>query len=77
MISVSAVFAIAATTLSHQVAWASVILVSIGLGASRPPRFAAAVRVFAVLEYATLFAVVPLACWVGGVYALVRGTQFS
>ena len=53
------------------------MLVTIGLGASRPPRFAAAVRAFAALEYATLFAVVPLACWVGGVYAMVRGTQLS
>jgi type VII secretion integral membrane protein EccD len=77
MISMSTVFVIAVTTLPDQVAWASVTLVTIGLGAGRPPRFAAAGRAFAVVEYATLFAVVPLACWVGGVYATVRGTQLS
>ena len=77
MVGMSTVFVIVVTTLPDQVAWASVTLVTIGLGASRPPRFAAAGRAFAVLEYATLFAVVPLACWVGGVYATVRGTQLS
>jgi type VII secretion integral membrane protein EccD len=77
MVSVSTVFVIAVTTMPDQVAWASVTLVTIGIGASRPRRFAAAGRAFAGLEYAMLFAVVPLACWVGGVYATVRGTQLS
>jgi type VII secretion integral membrane protein EccD len=77
MVGISTVFVVVVTALPDQVAWASVMLVTVGLGASRPPRFAAAGRAFAVLEYATLFAVVPLACWVGGVYAMVRGTQLS
>jgi hypothetical protein len=42
----------------------------------RPPRLSAGIlRGLETLEYATLVAVVPLACWVGGVYALVRGTH--
>jgi type VII secretion integral membrane protein EccD len=77
MVGISTVFVIVVTTLPNQVPWACVMLVTIGLGSSRPARFAAAGRAFAVLEYAALFAVVPLACWVGGVYAMVRGTQLS
>jgi type VII secretion integral membrane protein EccD len=77
MTSASAVFVMAVAALPDQVAWASAMLVTVGLGANRPPRFTAAVRAFAALEYATLFAVVPLACWVGGFYALVRGAPLS
>jgi hypothetical protein len=76
MISVSAVFVMAMATLPGQMAWPSALLVAIGLGASGL-ELTAAVRALAALEYATLFAVIPVACWVGGVYAMVRGTQSS
>jgi hypothetical protein len=59
-----------------QVGWVSAVLIAIGLGATRPPRLnAVTARVVEVLEYAALVAVVPLACWVGGVYAMVRGVS--
>jgi hypothetical protein len=58
-----------------QTAWAGATVVAIGLGAIRTPKLTSgAVRAVELLEYATLVAVVPLACWVGGVYAMVRGT---
>jgi type VII secretion integral membrane protein EccD len=76
--SVSACFAIIAAASPAQVGWVSAALIALGLGAARPPRLnAAAQRAVEVLEYAALVAVVPLACWVGGVYAMVRGTPLS
>jgi type VII secretion integral membrane protein EccD len=72
--SVSACFAIIAAASPAQVGWVSAALIALGLGAAHPPRLnAAALRAVEVLEYAALVAVVPLACWVGGVYAMVRG----
>jgi hypothetical protein len=50
------------------------VIVAIGLALLRPPRLkAGALRALERLEYAALVAVVPLACWVCGVYAMVRG----
>jgi hypothetical protein len=72
--SASAAFAIIAMAHPAQTGWVSAVLIAIGLGAARPLRLnAVAVRAVEVLEYAALVAVVPLACWVGGVYAMVRG----
>jgi hypothetical protein len=72
---VSACFAIVAAASPAQVGWVSAALIAFGLGAAHPPRpNAAALRAVEVLEYAALVAVVPLACWVGGVYAMMRGT---
>jgi type VII secretion integral membrane protein EccD len=72
--SASAAFAITAMAHPAQTGWVSAVLIAIGLGATRPLRLnAVAVRAVEVLEYAALVAVVPLACWVGGVYAMVRG----
>ena len=74
--SVSAAFAIIATASSAQVGWVSAAIIAIGLGATRPPRLTAvARRAVEVLEYAALVAVVPMACWVSEVYAIVRGTS--
>jgi type VII secretion integral membrane protein EccD len=76
MASASAAFAIIVATAPDLTGWMSAILVAIGLGAARrPPLNAAALRAVEVLEYAALVAVVPLACWVGGVYSMVRGTH--
>ncbi|MDT5340089.1 MAG: hypothetical protein QOD90_5594 [Mycobacterium sp.] len=51
-------------------------LVVIGLVAVRRPTCGATVaRLLGRLEYAALAAVVPVACWVGGVYAVVDGFQ--
>lgn len=74
--SISASFAIFVTAHPTQVGWASAALIAAGLGATRPPRLnAVAVRAVEILEYAALVAVIPLACWVGGVYAMVRGAS--
>lgn len=76
LVSVSAAFAILVMAHPTQAGWVSAALISIGLAATRPPRLtAAAVRAVEVLEYAALVAAVPLACWVGGVYAMVRGAS--
>jgi type VII secretion integral membrane protein EccD len=76
LISVSAAFAVIATASPAQVGWVSAAIIGLGLGAARRPRLnAAALRAIEVLEYAALVAVVPLACWVSGVYAMVRGTS--
>jgi hypothetical protein len=51
-------------------------LVLVGLLTVRRPRLGATVaRLLDRLEYAALAAVVPVACWVGGVYAVVDGFQ--
>jgi hypothetical protein len=51
-------------------------LVVIGLVTARRPRCGAVMaRLLDRLEYAALVAVVPVACWVGGVYAVVDGFQ--
>jgi type VII secretion integral membrane protein EccD len=52
------------------IAAASAAILAGGPGASTNPL---AHRSVEVLEYVTLAAVVPLACWVSGVYGLVRG----
>jgi type VII secretion integral membrane protein EccD len=76
LISASAAFVIFVTAHPAQVGWVSAVLIAIGLGATRPPRLnAVTARAVEVLEYAALVAVVPLACWVGGVYAMVRGVS--
>jgi type VII secretion integral membrane protein EccD len=72
---VSAAFVVTVSAWPDQTAWAGAAVVAIGLGAIRTPKLTSgAVRAVELLEYATLVAVVPLACWVGGVYAMVRGT---
>jgi type VII secretion integral membrane protein EccD len=76
LISASAAFVIFVTAHPAQVGWVSAVLIAIGLGATRPPRLnAVTARTVEVLEYAALVAVVPLACWVGGIYAIVRGVS--
>ncbi len=75
MVSALAAFGIVVARMPDQVSLASATVVAIGFGLIRPPRLSAgAVRALEVLEYAALVAVVPLACFVGGVYAMVRGT---
>jgi hypothetical protein len=76
MASVSAAFIIIVVASPDQTGWASATIVAIGLGVVRPPGLkAGASRALEMLEYTALVAVVPLACWVGGVYAMVRGTS--
>jgi hypothetical protein len=74
----STAFVIIAVAHPAQTAWVSAVIIAIGLGAARPVRpNAATVRAVEVLEYAALVAVVPLACWIAGVYAMVRGVSLA
>jgi type VII secretion integral membrane protein EccD len=74
--SISAAVVISAMAHPTQMGWASAVLIAVGLGAARPLRLnAATVRAVETLEYAALVAVVPLACWVGGCYAMARGVS--
>jgi type VII secretion integral membrane protein EccD len=76
MVSALSAFIIVVARMPEQVSWASATVVAIGFGLVRPPRLSAgAVRSLEILEYAALVAVIPLACFVGGVYALARGTH--
>jgi type VII secretion integral membrane protein EccD len=60
-----------------QANWVCVLATAIALAmlvaAPGPPPNPLARRAVEVLEYLALAAVVPLACWVGGLYGLVRG----
>jgi type VII secretion integral membrane protein EccD len=72
--SASAAFAIVVTTAPGQAGWASAVVIAAGLGAVHRPHVGArALRAVRAIEYGALAAVVPLACWVGGAYAMVRG----
>jgi hypothetical protein len=74
MVSALSAFSIVVVKMPDEVSWVSATVVAIGFGLVRPPRLTAgAVRALEVLEYAALVAVIPLACFVGGVYAVVRG----
>ncbi|KAA0075636.1 type VII secretion integral membrane protein EccD [Mycolicibacterium sp. P9-64] len=76
LVSVSASFATFVTAHPAHTGWVSAALIAIGLGAARPPQpTTVTVRVADVMECAALVAAFPLACWVGGVYALVRGAS--
>jgi type VII secretion integral membrane protein EccD len=62
-----------------QANWVCVIAVAVGLG-TLGRRYGATVNPLArravdVSEYLALAAVVPLACWVGGLYGLIRGVS--
>jgi type VII secretion integral membrane protein EccD len=62
-----------------QANWVCLIAVAVGLS-MQAGRFSATVnplvrRAVEVSEYLTLAAVVPLACWIGGLYGLIRGVS--
>ncbi len=78
MVSALAAFTIVVARMPDQVSWVSATVLAIGFGLVRPPRLSSGgVRALEVLEYAALVAVIPLACYVGGAYAMVRGTPLS
>lgn len=72
----TASFVAAAFTYGDYVGWLAGLLIAIALFAGRRGRAGPAVsRLADRLEYAALAAVVPLALWVGGAYALVGGVR--
>lgn len=74
----SAAFAVVVAGAPERAGWAALCLMAVGLGALRRPKPTPFVtRIADLLDYAALAAVVPLSCWVIGVYALGRGWQFA
>jgi type VII secretion integral membrane protein EccD len=74
--SASAAFVVVVTASPAHAGVASAVVIAAGLGAVHRPRLGAgAMRVVQTIEYGALAAVVPLAFWVGGVYAMVRGVH--
>src|SRR4029077_20159960 len=69
----TASFAIAVGAAPAYAGWTSTVVIAAGLGAVRGPEVGPGMaRAVELLEYAVLAAVLPLACWVGGVYAIAR-----
>jgi type VII secretion integral membrane protein EccD len=77
LVAIAASIALVAVSTPGQANWVCVLAIAIGLsalgstvGTTVSPL---ARRAVDVLEYLALTAVVPLACWVGGLYGLIRG----
>ena len=75
--SVTVAFALTVVAIPRQANWAGVVAVIAGVGALRVG-FGATVSPVArrgvdLLEYLVVAAVVPLACWVVGLYGVFRG----
>jgi type VII secretion integral membrane protein EccD len=69
----TASFAIAVAAAPSNAGWPSAVVIAVGLAALRRHEVGPAMaRAVELLEYAVLAAAVPLACWVGGVYAIAR-----
>lgn len=69
----TASFAIAVAVAPSLAAWTSAVLVAVGLTALRDRETGPGVaRAAELLEYAVLASVLPMACWVGGAFTVVR-----
>ena len=74
--SASAAFVIIVTISPAHAGVTSAVVIAAGLGAVHRTRLGAgAIRVVQTIEYGALAALVPMACWVCGVYAMVRGVH--
>jgi type VII secretion integral membrane protein EccD len=81
MISITAGLAVVVISIPGQANWVSLAATAVGggalawgLGVTASPVIS---RVAELLEYLALAAVVPLACWVGDLYGLVRGVSLT
>jgi type VII secretion integral membrane protein EccD len=78
LICATSAFAVVCAHSPERAAWAALVLMAVGLGTLRrrdATPFSS--RVADLLDYAALTAVVPLACWVIGVYGLARDWQLA
>jgi type VII secretion integral membrane protein EccD len=84
LISTAAGFALAASSAPRHAPWVGLIALILGAGAlcltraDFGPRLSpSARRGIEVVDYLALAAVVPLACWVGGLFGFVRGLSLA
>ncbi len=84
LISTAAGFALAASSAPRHAPWVGLIALILGAGAlcltraDLGPRLSPfARRSIEVVDYLALAAVVPLACWVGGLFGFVRGLSLA
>jgi type VII secretion integral membrane protein EccD len=84
MVSASAAFAVAAMSLPRHAHWVCLFAVAIGVGALCLTIGDLASRISPVgrrslelLDYLAVASVVPLACWVGDVFGIVRGLSLT
>lgn len=84
LVSITAVFALAAMSAPRHITWVVLIAITVGAGALCLTRggFGSRLSPFArrgidVVDYVALAAVVPLACWVGGLFGFVRGLSLT
>jgi len=74
LVSIAACLRVVFVACPQYVGWSCAVLLVSGLVAAREPRMGAvASRVVDRVEYAALAAVAPVACWVGGAYAVAGG----
>ena len=73
LLCVTGAFAIVVTASPVSAWWPSAVVIVVGLAAVRPRQVGPGVmRMIDAIEYTALAAVLPLGCWVGGVYELIR-----
>jgi hypothetical protein len=78
LLCATSAFAVVCAHAPERVAWAALVLMAVGLGTlHRSGTTPFSSRVADVLDYVALAAVVPLACWVIGVYGLAREWQLT
>jgi type VII secretion integral membrane protein EccD len=77
LVSIAACLLILFSACLQYVGWSCAVLLASGLVAAREPSIGAvASRLLDRVEYTALAAVPPVACWVGGVYAIVGGWRW-
>lgn len=78
LLGTTAAFAIGSIAVPQHACWFAAAVCGLGLGALRQRSLTATTRrVVDLIDYAALAAVVPLACWVIGVYALARDLHLA
>jgi type VII secretion integral membrane protein EccD len=78
LLSTTAAFAIVTITVPPHACWFAATMCALGLGVlRRRSPTATSSRAVELIDYAALAAVVPLACWVIGVYALARDLHLA
>jgi type VII secretion integral membrane protein EccD len=78
LIGATAAFVVVVAAAPHHTYWIAAAVGAVGLGVLRHRRpTAVSSRAVDLIDYAALAAVVPLACWVIGVYALVRDLHLA